>query len=200
MNDYYFEETIEGYIEVHMPNNLIEKATKRAEENLFDLDRSVTEGEDQHGAAISGCVAEEACMIVIPELDFIDVKDYDFIYGNRTWDCKSLRCKFKPNIKYEMSIYNLSEHQKCDYFILTRTLEETYKKVWILGFMTMRTFWEKSFFRPKGYVREENGRRFTYTDDCHNVYIKDITWRPFSKDKLDEIIGIKFDKGVNKFF
>lgn len=182
-----YEITRENYIEVVVTKEM-KKAAKIRSAELQNLRGSITKGE----GSLAGCLCEEACKIVIPELKEDYCKDHDFAYHDTTLDSKGLRCAFKPPLKYEMSVSTWARHQECDYYVFSRILYD-YSRLWIVGFMRRELFYEKGFYTAKGNMREDG---FIYKANNDNIYIKDISYRPFTKEKLDDVLSGRENIGV----
>ncbi len=192
-----YDITENNYIEVFTTKDMTREALRHTTERLRNTRNMVVQGEGTKYAIMAGCVAEQACLKIFPELYQAFLTDYDFIYDDKKWECKSLRCQGIPALRYEMSFFDISEHQQCDWYIFARVLNEDlkFKKTWIVGYMTKSAFLKKCWVQEEGSVRESDG--FVYPRKCWNIYIRDITFKPFTKEHVDEVLH---PKAVGNFF
>lgn len=187
----HYNITREDYVEIVVTREMKRVAEKRSAE-LQNLRGSITKGE----GSLAGCICEEACKIVIPELEEDYCKDHDFIYHEATFDSKALRCAFKPPLRYEMSVSTWARHQECDYYVFSRILED-YSRLWIVGFMEREEFYDKGFYTGEGDMRDDG---FKYKANNDNIYIKNISYKPFTKEKLDEVLGLSGKENLGVWF
>ena len=182
--------TNEGFIELSVTSQMIANAKERSKE-LQNLHGSITGGL----GSLGGCIGEEACKIVIPELEEVYDFDKDFLYHGYRIDSKTLRCNSRPYENYDVNIFSKHRKQKCDIYVFNRILN-TNKTIWIVGFMMKKDFRNQCITRYKGHRREDG---FIYSDDTDLVYNYNLV-TPFTKKTFDKFLGIKNDTESSDVF
>ena len=108
---------------------------------------------------------------VFPFLLRINTYDYDFAYGNLTFDVKTKERTVPPELNYDCSVNLMNGKQKVDHYIFTQVLD-TYRYGWILGSMKSSKFFKESSFHACGSVDPTNG--FKFHCDTYNIPIEQL--------------------------
>jgi hypothetical protein len=170
-------------LQINVTKEMILKATQR------DLDA----GPAYKGASIAegkgrfyGFLGEEIVHATMPGLQQENTKDYDFRFGNFTFDVKTKTRKDMPELWYDATVDKSASHQNPYFYIfvsimapqnlIRQNIEEIrnfdYKRAWILGFLPRETFYERARFFNAGDVDPSNGIK--YRDGIYLVRINQL--------------------------
>lgn len=150
-------------------SQIIEAELKGKE--MGEINRSIRHGEgNSYGFLGEILVAEKfGCKIE-------NTYDYDIVSKKGTKidvKTKVTTCIPKPNFECSVVSY---QNQHCDLFIFVRILNDK-SKGWILGYIKPDDFYKKAVFRKKGQLDPNSlkHRPFTFTADCYNLKISDLS-------------------------
>lgn len=142
-------------LKVNITEDMIERAKKRADEMPNTKNAFM-----DHERHVVGFLGEEIFMNVFPEAkgsEDEEVYDYDFTMYTKKVELKTKMCKSIPQPNYEASIYTYF-NQDPDYYFFCRIYKEldSYPYGWLLGYIPVQDFKEKSVLLKKGEL-QENG-------------------------------------------
>jgi len=159
---------------VKITESMLRKA-KRREKNA---------GESYKGSVLDrrfhGFLAEEIVYAIVPRLLRDNNSDHDFRYEDYTFDVKAKTWPSKPKPYFVHDVLEISQHQKTTFYIfvsieaprnickrsMKRVLNYPYKRAWIMGFMSKKTFLKKAKFCEKG---QRDHRRKTFRFNSYTV-------------------------------
>jgi len=124
----------------------------------------------------AGCLGEEMFHKVFPFLERVNNFQYDFSYGNITFDVKTKERTVKPQLHYDCSVNTMNGKQDVDYYIFAQVIN-TYEYGWILGMKKSDDFFKESTFHPEGSIDKRNN--FMFHCDTYNMEINKL--RPVKK-------------------
>jgi hypothetical protein len=155
-----------GIIELPIADSIVEKAKAKSEE-MGRLNKSITKGEGN----VAGFIGE---MVVADYLgcNVDNTYDYDLTYDSVKIDVKTKRTTAVPLPHYNCSVAAYNTHQKCDYYVFARVLND-YSKVWILGCMPHDDFYKNAAFMKKGQL-DPADPRFVVKADCYNMRVNQL--------------------------
>jgi len=148
--------------------NITEEQREKAKERMLkhELRNSVTKGDGNYAGALG-----EIILIDRYKKHIIDDNTYDFdlkIKGKKI-EVKTKRQNNAPQSNYTYNIFAFNTKQVCDYYCFIGINYEN-TEAWIAGWITKEDFLEKSEFRKKGEVDNNNPRiPFTFKGDCYCI-------------------------------
>jgi hypothetical protein len=153
-------------IEVAVSGDVIERAKVKAAE-MGKLNKSITDGDGN----VAGFIGE----IVVADhirCDVCNTFEYDIVCGDKTIDVKTKRTTAVPLQHYNCSVAAYNTHQKCDYYVFARVLND-YSKAWILGWMPHDEFYKNAVFLKRGQL-DPVDPRFIVKADCYNMQVRHL--------------------------
>jgi hypothetical protein len=133
------------------------------------LDHSITDG---RGSA-HGHLGEHLIHIRLPGSDWTPTYDYDLVVEGHTVDVKTQRCASQPQPHFMCNIPAYQSHQRCEYYVFVRMLEDM-SRAWLVGGIRKERFFELSEFRRAGEVSPQRIDGWTFKEDCYNVAISKL--------------------------
>ena len=168
---------------------MIDRAIQRAKEFSPSARRSQVKhsGTGLSNVKVAGFLAEEAVAAHL-EAELVlgeDRYDYDLILPDGTHtEVKSKRRTVAPQFNYEVSVYQVSRHQKPDLYmfcslqyershkILNTIQYDNLQHIWLLGQKTPADFFKKAVLWDKGDYDERN--ELILKSKSYNREIKDL--------------------------
>ena len=165
-----FVTSVDDYIEFCLDNDLIEEANQRNQEFYKKYGNMGTHRTNVDKQRMTGYLAEIAIKRSFIHLDYSKSDKVDFVYKDRvTFDSKSQGCNVCPLPNYAATIYEEQKTREVDFYIFSR-VKNDFTKVWILGVIPKKQYFEKSTLMPAG-TKTNN---FVYNNSRYELEISSL--------------------------
>lgn len=145
---------------------------KERAQNLYDFD--ALNGSIMKGSSnIYGAMGEVVVVDYFTKLYHLvwhQTYDYDMIIKGKRVDVKTKKYNIDPQPDMNCTIPDHSPRQKCDYYFFTYCREDL-SKVFILGYIGKKDFWEKAVLKKKG---EHDVGNFYFRCDTRVIKIEQL--------------------------
>lgn len=140
------------YVEVEIGAEMIAAATAK----LARMRRRLSVQAHRFGAeldrTLDGHVGEQAVLWYLKVND-VDSPDYDFVYRDKRFDVKTVRCGFRPPLHYMCTVNSCDlegvYRQAADFYVFVRLLYDR-SIAWLLGLISCDEFFRRGVYIKKG--------------------------------------------------
>ena len=140
-------------VEVETTYEMLQNADVAAR-NLGELRNSITNGDGN----LAGFVGKYMVASYLGR-PLTKTPDFDILYDGQRIEVKTKRCSSKPRSYYECSIAEYNPHQRCDYYVFVRVLNDM-SRGWILGAMRPDEYFQRCKVKEAGQRDYDNDFRF----------------------------------------
>lgn len=155
-----------GFIEVDITSEMLEKAKLLQDENTVDTKNTLM----RDVGGLIGNIGEVVFHTVFPKSCRANTFHYDFIWNRETIDIKTKTCTSIPKFEYDNSIFKYQK-QNCDKYVFIRITQD-YKKAWIVGMISKENFYKEANLMKKGEIDPRNN--FKFLADKYNLPISKL--------------------------
>jgi len=160
---------------IEMPISDIDLMTAKSRSDLMGvLASSRTQGKGNLAGFVGEALTERHTSGKL-----VESFDYDIEIGDLKIDVKTKSCSSDPKGHYLCSVMSYQLKNECDGYIFAR-VNLASGVGWLLGYIAKADLLERGFFAKKG---SPDGR-FTFTEDCYNIEVKDLLEVPKHDDRL----------------
>ena len=163
--------TSEGFIEVEITSEMVERATVKAQE-MGELRNSIRQGKGN----LAGFLGEEVVMAAWVGSESDNTYQHDITFEGTTFEVKTKDRTVAPRLSYEASVANYNTHQKADYYVFVSLyrVKETndYVRGYIIGIIPKNDYKTQANFLNVGDIDPSNGWKVSAA--CYNLPYKEL--------------------------
>jgi hypothetical protein len=159
-----------GFLEVDVSKEILDKAESRNQLFLKKYGNSGTHRTNKSRQRITGYLAEAAVQTIFPKLEISNNEKFDFTLQNVTFDVKAQGCNVEPQPDYVGTLYEEQAVRSPDFYVFARTRNDL-NKVWIIGFISKKNFFNKSKLIPSG----TKNNNFSYDQSRYEIQYNQLT-------------------------